>query len=538
MRRALGLMLLLACVTPAHAFSLLGHRIIAQRVLADVRQHPADYDPFLTRVAADATLTQYFLAGTEAPDLGALPAQHPAIQYSTHYEHPGLWAKTLFTFATTDAERAYAWGWIVHMGADHHVHQWMDAQGLNYCDGPLAHVVFEAAMDALIAHAYAAQGAFTNTRRATHATRLLLDTTTMIAKSSAPITPAYAVYLDRLRRRCAQKQLAPSTGITTSWEEVDLASDAFDLVKTAQLYGATVADETQQLARQLHAVSTTATSPFARTLAARLASALDTLHPLALAGLRTADNAELVGLYGFAGGPIRQALDAARNADWHALDHNLDTGEAVYDPALDTSPTIAEWDFLTAASSPVLENHGGSSSRDGMHLTPGAFLAAHVPQLSDVTSFTIEVVFRLNALPRETEYLVGQGTDGRAHFVRLFLVPHGDACDVRGELAGEGGSFSAQTAPVFRPGVWHHVAMTFDGARLHVYDQGALVAEAAASGVTGFAPASESLYFGRHDWPSGHSERLDVTYAWARITADALLADELRRTSFRRLPVE
>src|SRR5258708_30101049 len=289
MRRAFGIALLLTCFSPAHAFSLLGHRIIAQRVLAEVRQHPGDYDSFLTRVAADATLAQYFLAGTEAPDLGALPAQHPAVQYSTHYEHPGLWAKTLFTTATTDAERAYAWGWIVHMGADRRVHQWMDAQGLNYCEGPLAHVVFEAAMDALIAHAYAAQGEFTNTRRATHATRLLLDTTTTVASSSVPITPAYAAYLDRLHRRCTQKPLAPSTGITTSWQEVDMASDAFDLVKTAQLYGATLADETQRLARQLHTVTPTATPPFARKFAGRLASALDTLHPLALAGLRTAD---------------------------------------------------------------------------------------------------------------------------------------------------------------------------------------------------------------------------------------------------------
>lgn len=371
MRRALGILVFLACATPARAFSVLGHRIIAQRVLADIQQHPGDYDPFLARVANDALLTQYFLAGTEAPDLGALPSQHPAIQYSTHYEHPGLWAKTLFTTATTDAERAYAWGWIVHLGADRHLHAWMEAQGLNYCDAPLAHVVFEAAMDAVVAHAYAAQGAFTNTRRSTHATRLLLTTTTIIANNSVPPTPGYAAYLATLHHRCTPRSLAPSTGITTSWQEVDAAGTTFDLVKTLQLAGATAADETQRLAQELRTISTNATSPFARAFAARLASALGDAHPLLLAGFRTADNAELVGLYGFAAGPIRQALEAARTGDWDALDRNLDTGAPVHDPALASRGAWYRFDEGSGTSALDSSGAGNHASISGPTYTTG-----------------------------------------------------------------------------------------------------------------------------------------------------------------------
>src|SRR5262249_12083501 len=100
MRKITFALLLLAVTAPrASAFSILGHRIIALRTWEDARKNPSRYPKsfvLLVNSKAQEQLKAYFLGGSEAPDLGALPGQLPVIQDNTHYAHPGLWIRAMF----------------------------------------------------------------------------------------------------------------------------------------------------------------------------------------------------------------------------------------------------------------------------------------------------------------------------------------------------------------------------------------------------------------------------------------------------------
>jgi hypothetical protein len=77
-------------------------------------------------------------------------------------------------------------------------------------------------------------------------------------------------------------------------------------------------------------------------------------------------------------------------------------------------------------------------------------------------------------------------------------------------------------APTYSQNTWHHVAATFDGSALRVFQDGALVRESVVSGVG--APANSSLFVGRNPssvasgWWNGAIDSIRITRGVARYT--------------------
>lgn len=94
------------------------HMLTAGRVMAEWRRTPsrAPFD------AGDPDLLEHFLHGAMGPDMGFIPGVDRFVSELSHYVRTADLARTLVDAATTERERAYAWGWVTHVMTDVDVH--------------------------------------------------------------------------------------------------------------------------------------------------------------------------------------------------------------------------------------------------------------------------------------------------------------------------------------------------------------------------------------------------------------------------------
>ncbi len=71
---------------------------------------------------ADPCVLNAFWQGTLGPDTGLFPGGEPSLALRAHHERSGDLTRALLASAATDAERAYAWGWLTHVLADVALH--------------------------------------------------------------------------------------------------------------------------------------------------------------------------------------------------------------------------------------------------------------------------------------------------------------------------------------------------------------------------------------------------------------------------------
>ncbi len=81
----------------------------------------APFSPYLARNR------NAFLQGSLAPDMGFFPGGVPLLSELAHNHRPPDLVRALIALAHTDAERAFAWGWLTHMLADVSIHPAIDA---------------------------------------------------------------------------------------------------------------------------------------------------------------------------------------------------------------------------------------------------------------------------------------------------------------------------------------------------------------------------------------------------------------------------
>jgi hypothetical protein len=89
------------------------------------------------------------------PDMGMFPGGEPLFSDLAHYVRSGELTRTLIHTATSDLERAFAWGWATHVLADAMIHPLVniaagDARGsgpLTYADDPGLHLAVEIGAD-------------------------------------------------------------------------------------------------------------------------------------------------------------------------------------------------------------------------------------------------------------------------------------------------------------------------------------------------------------------------------------------------------
>jgi len=63
-----------------------------------------------------------FWQGTLGPDTGLFPGGEPSFALLAHHERTGELTRVLLASASTDAECAFAWGWLTHLLADVAIH--------------------------------------------------------------------------------------------------------------------------------------------------------------------------------------------------------------------------------------------------------------------------------------------------------------------------------------------------------------------------------------------------------------------------------
>jgi hypothetical protein len=94
------------------------HVLLAHRTLERWRRTPS-----LAPFRADSPgVEEHFLHGALGPDMGFFPWSDTWISRLVHGTRSGTVARTLLQRARTDAERAFAWGWVTHILADVEVH--------------------------------------------------------------------------------------------------------------------------------------------------------------------------------------------------------------------------------------------------------------------------------------------------------------------------------------------------------------------------------------------------------------------------------
>jgi hypothetical protein len=93
------------------------HHLLAGRVYARWRAAPI-HAPFEPCPAARAAL----LHGALGPDMGYFPGADPLLAELAHHARTGAFCRALVDEADTDAERAFAWGWVTHVLADVAIH--------------------------------------------------------------------------------------------------------------------------------------------------------------------------------------------------------------------------------------------------------------------------------------------------------------------------------------------------------------------------------------------------------------------------------
>jgi len=93
------------------------HVFLATSLLERWREAPSTA-PF----SGDAVSSSAFVHGGLGPDLGLFPGGVPELSRLAHFGRTGELLKALLRHASTDAERAYAWGWLTHILADIAIH--------------------------------------------------------------------------------------------------------------------------------------------------------------------------------------------------------------------------------------------------------------------------------------------------------------------------------------------------------------------------------------------------------------------------------
>jgi hypothetical protein len=137
---------------PAAAMSPLGHALVAERLLEDVRTHLSSYPPELQLVARDPRLAAHFLGGAMAADLlDRGRTKGLDLGQLAHRGVPAALAQALLRAAKTPEERAFAMGWVTHLGADRTMHPFMVGRGLDQDGRSASHVSFETALDVVVA---------------------------------------------------------------------------------------------------------------------------------------------------------------------------------------------------------------------------------------------------------------------------------------------------------------------------------------------------------------------------------------------------
>jgi hypothetical protein len=130
------------------------HTLLALNVL-DGPQHRRDALPF---AADDAASRNAFLSGCMGPDMGLLPGADPLISDACHYIQSGELTRNLVRLASSDVERAFAWGWVTHVLADILLHPLINRRvgelrgadsgtEVPYADDAVAHLQVELGLD-------------------------------------------------------------------------------------------------------------------------------------------------------------------------------------------------------------------------------------------------------------------------------------------------------------------------------------------------------------------------------------------------------
>jgi hypothetical protein len=137
---------------PAAAMSPLGHALVAERLLEDVRAHLSAYPPELQLVAREPRLSAHFIGGAMAADLIERGRGRGLdLAQLAHRGAPAALAQAMLKAAKTPEERAFAMGWVTHLAADRSMHPFMVGRGLDHDGRAPSHVSFEAALDAVVA---------------------------------------------------------------------------------------------------------------------------------------------------------------------------------------------------------------------------------------------------------------------------------------------------------------------------------------------------------------------------------------------------
>ncbi|MEX2465994.1 MAG: zinc dependent phospholipase C family protein [Gemmatimonadota bacterium] len=100
---------------------VLVHFVVAQRTLAKWREC-SDGPPF---EPDDPVAVNAFNHGAVGPDLGYFPGGERLLSDLAHTLRTGALTRALIRSACTDAERAFAWGWLTHVLADQSIHPWI-----------------------------------------------------------------------------------------------------------------------------------------------------------------------------------------------------------------------------------------------------------------------------------------------------------------------------------------------------------------------------------------------------------------------------
>ncbi len=126
---------------------LVVHTLLGARIL-DRWRHSSSAAPL---PADDASLAAVFLAGSIGPDMGLYPGGCRLYSDLAHYVRTTQLARALIREARSDAERAFAWGWLTHVLVDVAIHpiinigagEFRGRGPLTYADDPQAHLMIE-----------------------------------------------------------------------------------------------------------------------------------------------------------------------------------------------------------------------------------------------------------------------------------------------------------------------------------------------------------------------------------------------------------
>jgi Zinc dependent phospholipase C len=93
------------------------HHLLAGRVFDQWRAAP-----HRAPVVPDDVALNALLHGALGPDMGYFPGADPLLSELAHHARTGAFCRALVDEAETDAERAFAWGWVTHVLADVAIH--------------------------------------------------------------------------------------------------------------------------------------------------------------------------------------------------------------------------------------------------------------------------------------------------------------------------------------------------------------------------------------------------------------------------------